>query len=88
MNLKNICLTKKVEIMKAKSLRKYDEQKVIAQLSKKHDVKIKSNQILVLNGKSTKGIFQPINDLGNKSWGKIDFLVNYCGYVQLFVPEF
>lgn len=74
--------------MKIKSLHKHDEQKVIAQLSKKHDVKIKSNQILVLNGKSTKGIFQPINDLGNKSWGKIDFLVNYCGYVQLFVPEF
>lgn len=35
-----------------------------------------------------KVIAQLINDLGNKSWGKIDFLVNYCGYVQLFVPEF
>lgn len=54
-------------------------------LTKNHEImKIKS----LHKHDEQKVIAQLINDLGNKSWGKIDFLVNYCGYVQLFVPEF
>lgn len=28
-------------------------------------------EVIILSGTTT---------LGNKSWGKVDFLVNYCGY--------
>ena len=28
------------------------------------------------------------HDLGNGSWGKIDFLVNHCNYKRRFVEEF
>lgn len=68
--------------------RKHNEDEVLFQLRKKHDVRVTQNkEVLVLNGKSNKGQFQPQNDLGNGSWGKIDFLVNHCGYRQMFVAE-
>ena len=64
----------------------YSVDEVLKQLYRKHDVKIDSNQKIVrvlCNESRTK-----INDLGNNSWGKINFLVNYCGYYQFFVTEF
>jgi hypothetical protein len=51
------------------------------------DVLLSGFHSLTLNGKSNKGQFQPQHDLGNGSWGKIDFLVNHCGYRQMFVAE-
>lgn len=67
---------------------KYKEDEVLSQLRKKHDVRITpEKEILVLNGKSNKGQFQKKDDLGNGSWGKIDFLVKHCGYRQMFVSE-
>lgn len=68
---------------------KYTENSAIESLSKKNDVQLSLNkEIHVLNGKSKKKQFKPQYDLGNGSWGKIDFLVNYCGYRQRFVAEF
>lgn len=68
--------------------RKHNEDEVLFQLRKKHDVRVTQNkEVLVLNGKSNKGQFQPQHDLGNGSWGKIDFLINHCGYRQKFVAE-
>lgn len=55
---------------------KYDEEQVVKQLSQKHDVRIDRNQgvITALLMPWAKG------DLGIKSKGKIDFLVNHRGY--------
>jgi hypothetical protein len=68
---------------------KHEESKVVSQLSKKHDVRVTQNrQVLLLNGTSNKGQYQLSHDLGNKSWGKIDFLVNHCGYRRTIVAEY
>lgn len=61
---------------------KYREFEVRDQLQRKHDIRIQGNNILCLKGKSAKG------DVGIKSKGKIDFLVNYCGYFFTFVSAF
>jgi len=67
---------------------RYTEDEVLKALSKKHDVNVNSTTktIQVLNGKNKK--FPKANDLGNKSWGKIDFLCNYREYNWFFVSEF
>lgn len=54
----------------------YDEATAIRSLSKKKGVKISSGIIKIEKGTA---------ELGNGSWGKISFLVNYCGYKQIFV---
>lgn len=70
-------------------------ESVIRSLSKKNDLRIKNNEILILRdkvyNKKTMGLdWNPKKkwDLGNKSWGKISFLVNHCGFTQYFVSEF
>lgn len=68
--------------MKAYKGRVLDEWMVRRSLSRKHDVEIRGFEILILRGK------QAVSDIGNKSWGCIDFLVNHCGYRRLFVKEF
>lgn len=69
--------------------RKHKKDEVLQQLRQKHDVKISDNmEIFILTGTSNKAQFKKANDLGNGSLGKIDFLVNYCGYRKLFVSEF
>lgn len=63
--------------------RKHNLDEVIRSLSKKRDIQIDTRKkvLEILNpGKN--------QDLGNKSWGKIDYLVNYAGYIKLFVSEF
>ena len=66
----------------------YNVDEVIKQLYKKNDCKIDSNAktIQVLNGLSKKQ--NKKNDLGNGSWGKIDYLINHCGFLLLNVSEF
>jgi hypothetical protein len=64
----------------------HDEEEVLKHLRRKKDCKIVGNHIMVLNGKGKKQ--QKSNDLGNGSWGKIDFLVGKKGYIQTFTPEF
>ena len=70
--------------------KKHQEDDVLYSLSRKNDCKVfkHRNIIEVLNGLSIKPRYQLSNDLGNGSWGKIDFLCNHHGYRQMFVAEF
>lgn len=54
----------------------YDEAKVVKILNNNPSLRVNSHNkvIEVLVGGDT---------VGNGSWGKIDFLVNYCGYVVI-----
>ena len=57
--------------------KQYTEAEVIDALRKKHDVQEIDpieKTIIVLKGE------QASNDLGNGSWGKIDFLTHVCKY--------
>jgi hypothetical protein len=65
---------------------KHTLDQALKSLGKKNDCRIRENRILVLNGKSKKSHRQ--NDLGNGSWGKIDYLVKVHGYALLAVAEF
>jgi hypothetical protein len=67
---------------------RYTEDEVLKRLSVKRDVSINphTRTIQVLNGNSKK--FPKANDLGNGSWGKIDFLCNHREYHWIFVDEF
>ena len=59
---------------------------VIKSLHKKRDVKIyehKKKIILLFNSAKKKKF-----DLGNKSWGKIDYLVNHCHFHIFYVISF
>lgn len=62
----------------------YDEEDVKNRLRKKHDIKILKDRknILLLFGSQAKG------DIGIGSSGKIDFLVNYCGYRVEWTDDF
>lgn len=66
----------------------YTLDEVLRSLAKKRDVRVDSNVkvVQVLTGLDRK--FPAHNDLGNGSWGKIDFLCNYQGYRQIFVDRF
>lgn len=54
-------------------MNKYDEVSAIRSLYKKHGVSINKNTKVI---KIDKGN----NNLGNSSFGKVDFLCHYCGY--------
>ena len=60
---------------------KYDEATVIRSLSKNPNINITRNFV----GKGVIEIKRGATTVGNGSWGKIDFLCNYCGYIYLFV---
>ena len=68
--------------------RKHKMDEVLKALAKKHDCRIVGNVIQVLNGESLEAKYQLSNDLGNGSWGKIDFLVKHCGFRQMYVVDF
>lgn len=59
-------------------MKNYDEATCIRELNKKTSCEIVGSVINVLIGAT---------DLGNGSWGKVDFLRRYCGYRQIFVKE-
>jgi hypothetical protein len=68
--------------------KKHNENDVIQSLRNKKDCRISGHTIAILKNKiyDNKTGLKIINpnksfDLGNKSWGKIDFLVKYCGYI-------
>lgn len=69
---------------------KYIENQVLKMLYTKNDVRVNADkrEVEVLNGASSKPKFHKKSDLGIKSWGKIDFLVNCCGYRLYWVAEF
>jgi len=60
---------------------KHTETKVIKSLSKKHDCSVDpfKRQVIVVSHPKKK------SDLGNKSLGKIDFLVNHCNYKKKII---
>jgi len=75
--------------------KKHNESDVIRSLSRKRDISIKGKTLLILSKDVwSKRIndYAPNprkrNDLGNKSWGKIDFLMKYCGYKIKTVSDF
>jgi len=76
-------------------MKKNTLQSALASLMKKNDVRISGDDIMVLSDKAIDPkTGEPIDnprkqfDLGNGSWGKISYLVNYHGYRQYFVSEF
>ena len=59
----------------------YKIDEVLRSLAKKNDCRIDPPIITIMTGGSSK------NDLGNGSWGKIDFLVNHCGFRTIYVTK-
>lgn len=57
---------------------KYDEVSVVKALSKNPDIRIKGNHIEIVKDSQY---------IGNGSWGKIDFLTHYCGYVRTTIDR-
>lgn len=57
---------------------KYDEVSVVKALSKNPDIRIKGNHIEIVKNSQY---------IGNGSWGKIDFLTHYCGYVRTTIDR-
>ena len=73
--------------------KQYREDEVLNSLSSKKDIRIIRDEIQILSdyiytfgGKilNPKKTF----DLGNGSWGKIDFLTKNCGYHICFIEKF
>lgn len=62
----------------SKRKRDYDEVSVVRALNNKKGCVIKGKEISVAMKQS---------DLGNSSWGKIDFLVKHCGFTQVNVED-
>lgn len=59
---------------------KYDEMSVVRALSKNPDVKVTNRGNLKVVEVVKGGQY-----CGNATWGKIDYLTKYCGYVQCFI---
>lgn len=64
----------------------FKQTEVIKSLNRKSDIRIseKSKMLIILTEDSS----QRTNDLGGKSWGKIDFLTNHCGFRAKKVDKF
>lgn len=61
--------------------RKHDEASVIRSLMKKRG-EIKVDAIT-----KTIEVVKDASSVGIRTWGKIDYLVHYCGYHQIFVTN-
>lgn len=61
--------------------KRYDENKVIRLLSRNSGVNVLPQEgiVEIIKGSTT---------VGNGTWGKIDFLVHYCGYYHRWVKSF
>ena len=59
---------------------KYDEMSVVRALSKNPDVRITNRGNL-----KVVEVVKGGQNCGNASWGKIDYLTKFCGYVQCFI---
>lgn len=60
----------------------YDEASVIRSLMRKHSINISHDM-----GRPVIEIEKNATDVGNGSWGKIDYLVKYCDYVVMRVSH-
>lgn len=76
-------------------MKEHGYNKVVRDLSKKRDIKIVGKTILMLSdfvwskfhGDHVRNKFKR-HDIGNKSWGKIDFLMKEFGYKIKHVESF
>jgi hypothetical protein len=59
----------------SKKHREYNEFQVVNILSRKSDITFNNRTIHINRSSNAKG------DIGIKSKGKIDYLVNFCGYI-------
>lgn len=73
----------------------HTEQGVLASLRKKNDVRVIGSEIQILKDKVFNKKINMIDDnplkkwdLGNGSWGKIDYLVQNFGYRMIYVSNF
>lgn len=66
--------------------KKYKLEEVLFRLRRKKDIRVNpiNKTMMVLNQKAKN----KENDLGNGSWGKIDFLKKVEGYKLFLVSEF
>lgn len=60
--------------------RAYDETSVIRSLSKKNSIRVNTVEKVV-------EVMRGASDVGNGSWGKIDYLHKVHGYVYVFVTS-
>lgn len=58
----------------------YDEASVIRSLSKKSSIRVNTNTKVI-------EVVRDSTDVGNGSWGKIDYLTKVHGYVYVFVKN-
>lgn len=66
--------------------RKHKMDEVLRKLSRKNDCKVfPYHHIVEVLGIEARG---KSNDLGNGSWGLIDYLINHSGYRLLWVNKF
>lgn len=59
---------------------KHDEVKVLRSLGRNKEVSVNTvNKTVTVN--------RDAQTVGNGTWGKIDYLVHYCGYTQIFTND-
>lgn len=63
--------------MSKKTYDEIGEHGVVIRLNRKRSVRADF-------GTKTITVQRDADDCGNSTWGKIDYLVHYCGYVQVF----
>jgi len=75
--------------------KEHNEANVLLSLRRKSDIYVKGTLVQILKArvwsdKVNDMIDNPGHrgDVGNGSWGKIDFLVNHCGYAKIMVGRF
>jgi len=71
----------------AKARKDYNVDEVLSLLRRKHDCRVTGKRVEILNGQGEKPANRQ-NDLGNGTHGKIDYLVNHCGYSRSYVGKF
>lgn len=69
---------KLIKLRKIMTKKSYDEASVIRSLSRKAEIRINSANRVV-------EVMKDATDVGNGSWGKIDYLTKVHGYVCCFV---
>ena len=60
--------------------KKHDEANVVRALNRKSEIKVD-----MITG--CIEVVKEATNVGIRTWGKIDFLVNHCGYHQIFVTK-
>lgn len=66
-------INKQIKSCKVMKKKNYDEASVIRSITKKADVSVDYVNKIVQVKKDS-------NEVGNGTWGKIDYLCHYCGY--------